>query len=184
MNLLSSLSLHSNKSNINCHTGFNLSITLWECDIVCEGIPCWKHVFEWTGLFSMSSVPACLCVAGVCSKHGLFPFPDDCTKFSQCMLGIKYTRACPTGTYFDPHIKSCGFKRDHCGTQELHPGHAGNNKGTSIWHEPANWDRHHQFAQHHPVPRKEEPKLKRQEGKVESKSLENKLASGNNSHSS
>merc|ERR1712179_768022 len=39
---------------------------------------------------------------GSCPRDGLYPCPDDCGMFVQCVNGIPYERECPTQSYFNP----------------------------------------------------------------------------------
>ncbi|ELU17892.1 hypothetical protein CAPTEDRAFT_214208 [Capitella teleta] len=50
----------------------------------------------------------------ICERDGLYPNPNDCKMFIQCIRGIQYERFCPAGTYFDSDSKNCGYNQAQC----------------------------------------------------------------------
>ncbi|XP_038049704.1 uncharacterized protein LOC119723214 [Patiria miniata] len=41
--------------------------------------------------------------------EGLYPYPDDCSKFYHCASGLTYTKSCPSGLLFNPSLKVCDW---------------------------------------------------------------------------
>ena len=51
-------------------------------------------------------------------NDGLYPHPTDCSRYYQCNFGDSNVLECPSGTVFDPKLKTCNWdwavNTDHC----------------------------------------------------------------------
>ena len=58
--------------------------------------------------------PALAADSTICTEEGLFPDPDDCTKFYRCVkIDGKFTiseYSCPSGLLFNPEIMICDYR--------------------------------------------------------------------------
>ncbi|XP_061191108.1 endochitinase-like [Saccostrea echinata] len=43
-------------------------------------------------------------------QHGvMYPHPDDCTKYIECVHSLVYTRDCPGGLHFNDNLNVCDY---------------------------------------------------------------------------